>query len=418
MKFIHTADIHLDSPMHRLEAYEGAPVDEIRQASRRAFENLIDLALGEAVDIVLIAGDLFDGDWKDYNTGLFFIRQVRRLSDTGIRVCIVAGNHDAAGQMTRRLPYPETVHVFSSARPETILLEDLQVAIHGQSFGNAAVTENLVRRYPEPVPGYLNIGMLHTSLVGREGHENYAPCNLDDLTNKGFDYWALGHVHQAEIVCQDPPVVFPGCIQGRHIRECGVKGCMLVDIQLDRPADIHHHALDVIRWENVAVNIALAETTDALLERFNEDFEQVLGRHDPLPVIARVELRGPTELHHRLMSDPEYTKQLIRSAALASFGDRAWIEKIVVDTTFPRQETVGAGPLKELSLVAQELAQDSSKLMALGTEALNTIIQKLPVDYRMGEAPIRLDDPEMIRELVEQAQALLVQRLRKADEGP
>jgi hypothetical protein len=193
---------------------------------------------------------------------------------------------------------------------------------------------------------------------------------------------------------------------------------MLVDIQLDRPADIHHHALDVIRWENVAVNIALAETTDALLERFNEDFEQVLGRHDPLPVIARVELRGPTELHHRLMSDPEYTKQLIRSAALASFGDRAWIEKIVVDTTFPRQETVGAGPLKELSLVAQELAQDSSKLMALGTEALNTIIQKLPVDYRMGEAPIRLDDPEMIRELVEQAQALLVQRLRKADEGP
>jgi len=418
MKFIHTADIHLDSPMHRLEAYEGAPVDEIRQASRRAFENLIDLALSETVDMVLIAGDLFDGDWKDYNTGLFFIRQVRRLSDAGIRVCIVAGNHDAAGQMTRRLPYPETVHVFSSARPETILLEDLRVAIHGQSFGKAAVTENLVRRYPEPVAGYINIGILHTSLTGREGHENYAPCNLDDLINKGIDYWALGHVHQAEIVCEEPPVVFPGCIQGRHIRECGVKGCMLVDISPDRPADIHHHALDVIRWEKVVIDVARAETIDTLLERFNDDFEQVLGSHDPLPVIARIELCGATDLHHRLVSDPQHIKQLIRSTALASFGDRAWIEKIVVATTAPSQDIVDVGPLKELALVAHDLAQDESKLVALGEEALSTVIQKLPADYRTGEARIRLDDPEMIRELVEQAQALLVQRLRKADEGP
>jgi len=280
------------------------------------------------------------------------------------------------------------------------------------------VTENLVRRYPEPVAGYINIGILHTSLTGREGHENYAPCNLDDLINKGIDYWALGHVHQAEIVCEEPPVVFPGCIQGRHIRECGVKGCMLVDIQADRPADIHHHALDVIRWEKVVIDVARAETIDTLLERFNDDFEQVLGSHDPLPVIARIELCGSTDLHHRLVSDPEHIKQLIRSTALASFGDRAWIEKIVVATTAPSQDMVDVGPLKELSLVAHDLVQDESKLVALGEEALSTVIQKLPADYRTGEARIRLDDPEMIRALIEQAQALLVQRLRKADEGP
>ena len=100
-KFIHTADIHLDSPLHRLEAYEGAPVAEIRQASRRAFENLIDLAVTESVDVVLIAGDLFDGDWKDYHTGLYFITQIHRLKAAGIAVFVVSGNHDAAGRMTR-----------------------------------------------------------------------------------------------------------------------------------------------------------------------------------------------------------------------------------------------------------------------------------------------------------------------------
>ena len=414
MKFIHTADIHLDSPLHRLEAYEGAPVDEIRQATRRAFGNLIDLGLNEAVDVVLIAGDLFDGDWRDYNTGLFFISQVRRLSDAGIRVFIVTGNHDAAGQMTRSLPYPQGVHVFSSARPETILLEDIRVAVHGQGFGKTAVTENLAIRYPAPVADYLNIGMLHTSLTGREGHENYAPCALDDLVNKGFDYWALGHVHQAEIVSHAPPVVFPGCIQGRHAREMGVKGCMLVDLQPDVPADIRPQALDVIRWERVAVDMASAGSMDTLLERFNDAFEPVVDRHDPLPVIARVALCGSTALHPRLISDPEHVKQMIRSTALASFGERAWIEKVQIKTAAPHRETMDVGPLRELALVVEDLARDESKLKALGDDALAAIFQKLPADYRLGESCIRPNDLQALRELVSHAHALLVRRLGKA----
>ena len=171
MKFIHTADIHLDSPLCRLEAYEGAPVEEVRQASRRAFENLIDLAIEESVDFVLIAGDLFDGDWKDYNTGLYFIKQAGRLSDSRIQVFIVSGNHDAAGKMTRSLPYPDNVHVLSWRKPETRIIDHLKVAVHGQSFPKVAVTDNLAIDYPDPVPGHFNIGLLHTSLTGREGHE-------------------------------------------------------------------------------------------------------------------------------------------------------------------------------------------------------------------------------------------------------
>ncbi len=412
MKFIHTADIHLDSPLHRLEAYEGAPVEEIRQASRRAFENLIDLAVEEAVDFVLIAGDLFDGDWKDYNTGLYFIKQVRRLGEAAIRAFIISGNHDAAGRMTLTLPYPDNVHLFSSRKPETHILEDLHVAIHGQSFPKAAVTDNLALGYPDPVPGHFNIGLLHTSLTGREGHENYAPCTLADLTNKGYDYWALGHVHQFETVSADPPVVFPGCIQGRHIRESGAKGCALVTVEEGGSPDIVRHAIDVIRWEQVAVDLEGAASMDELLECCQTALAEMLDRHDPKPVVARVELRGATDLHARIAADPEHLKEAVRSTAMAHFGDRAWIEKIKVKTTPHIQSAADPGPLRELSALVGALTTDDDGLLALGRE-LAGLFQKLPPDYRQGDASVRPEDPQQMRELVEQAHALLAQRLKK-----
>lgn len=412
MKFIHTADIHLDSPLHRLEEYEGAPVEEIRQASRRAFENLIDLAIDEAVDFVLIAGDLFDGDWKDYNTGLYFIKQVRRLGEAQIKVFIISGNHDAAGKMTRTLPYPDNVHVYSSRKPETQILELLQVAIHGQSFSKVAVTDNLALDYPDPVPGHFNIGLLHTSLTGREGHENYAPCAFDDLANKGYDYWALGHVHQYEEVNLDPPVVFSGCIQGRHIRESGAKGCVLVTAEEGTPLEIVQHDIDVVRWEPVNVDAEGVASIDELLERVKEALEVVIARHDPKPVVARVMLDGQTDLHSNILSDPDHIKESIRSTAIANFGERAWIEKVKIGTRPNTQSFADPGPLRELNALVDDLMADDAELVTLGKE-LSSLFQKLPPDYRQGDSRLQPDDPEQLRELVEQARALLVHSLTK-----
>src|SRR3974390_1395346 len=132
--FLHAADIHLDSPLNGLERYENAPVDRIRGATRRAFTRLIDLAIDKRVDFVLLAGDLYDGDWRDYNTGLFLARELRRLRDCHIPVFLIAGNHDAANKMTRSLRLPDNVRFFSQDRPETVALDALDVAIHGQSF--------------------------------------------------------------------------------------------------------------------------------------------------------------------------------------------------------------------------------------------------------------------------------------------
>lgn len=412
MKFIHTADIHLDSPLYRLEAYEGAPIEEVRQASRRAFEKLIDLAIDESVDFVLIAGDLFDGDWKDYNTGLYFIKQVRRLSDARIQVFIISGNHDAAGRMTRTLPYPDNVHVFSSRKPETRIIDHLNVAVHGQSFSKVAVTDNLALDYPDPISGHFNIGLLHTSLTGREGHENYAPCSLDDLINKGFDYWALGHVHQFETVSQDPPIVFPGCIQGRHVRETGAKGCVLVTAEEGEPLEIARHDIDVIRWERVNVDLDGVASIDEILDRFQGTLEAVLDRHDPKPVVARVEFKGKTDFHPQIAADPEHLKESVRSTAIASFGDRAWIEKVRVGTTSRDKAVSTPGPLRELGVLVDDLMSSDADLLALG-KGLSTLFQKLPPDYRQGESRLQPDDPQQMRDLVEQARALLVQRLKK-----
>ena len=133
-KFIHAADIHLDSPLHGLERYEGAPVQEIRNATRRAFDNLIELAVVEDVAFILLSGDLYDGDWKDYNTGLYFVERMGRLREAGIRVFMVAGNHDAASQISKHLRLPDNVTLFSTKNPEQVILDDLNVALYGPGF--------------------------------------------------------------------------------------------------------------------------------------------------------------------------------------------------------------------------------------------------------------------------------------------
>ena len=187
VRFIHTADIHLTAPYRGLERYEGAP-RLLRSATRQAFDNLIKLAVDQGVDFVLIAGDLYDGDWLDYNTGLYFVRQMNVLREAGISLFLVRGNHDAASQIAKSLTLPDNVREFSCQGPETVILDSLGVALHGQGYLQRQETSNLARNYPDPVPGLVNIGLLHTALDGREGHEPYAPCSVDELVNKGYDY--------------------------------------------------------------------------------------------------------------------------------------------------------------------------------------------------------------------------------------
>ncbi len=329
MKFIHCADIHLDSPLLGLAQYEGAPVKEVQGATRRALEELVALALAESVDFLVIAGDLYDGDWPDFNTGLFFVKQMARLNEAGIKVFMVRGNHDAESRLTRQLPLPPNVQVMPADRPATFVDEGLGVAVHGQSFARASVTDDLAAAYPRRAADYFNGGLLHTSLTGREGHASYAPCRVDTLIAKGYDYWALGHVHRREIVHRDPWIVFPGNTQGRHVRETGSKGCELVTVT-EKTVRPTHVPLDVLRWEVLELDAEGAEDLDAVQERLYLRLRGLLESAEGRALALRVTVSGRCSAHAELLARSEEIKQGFRALALDATNGAAWLEKVQI----------------------------------------------------------------------------------------
>lgn len=364
-RFLHAADIHLDSPLHGLSRYDGLPVDQIRGATRAAFDNLVERAIQEEVNFIVIAGDLFDGDWRDMGTGLYFARAMGRLQRSNIPVFILSGNHDAASVITRTVPWPLNVHHFGSRKAETHHLPELSVAIHGQSFSTPAVTENLVLSYPEADPNVFNIGMLHTALAGRAGHANYAPCSVDDLAAKNYDYWALGHVHEFEEVCSSPYVIFPGNIQGRTIRETGPKGAVIVTVSDRTVTEIERIDLDVVRWVQVEVNCSGVDD-EGVVDRLREALADVHGGNgSSVPLIARVSLIGETLAAGGLYDRAGSLRDDARAVA-GSISPDLHIEKVKVLVTEPQGSAAAVND--DLSALIEEASTDVGLASALAAD--------------------------------------------------
>lgn len=334
---IHAADLHIDSPLRGLGRVEGAPIDDIRLATRRAFRRLVDTCLAEEASLLLLAGDVFDGEWRDFNTGLFFVRELSRLRESGARVVMIRGNHDAESVITRNVPLPEHVVSLAADAPETVVFDDLGVAVHGQSYGARAVDDNLARSYPEPIAGLVNIGLLHTNAVGSSDHQNYAPCTVAQLCDHGYHYWALGHVHQRQILARDPWVVYPGNLQGRHARETGAKGAALLEVDELAIRAVESVDLDVVRWATVNASAKDIKDSDDLLQQVQVGLRGALAGADGRPVLARVIVRGATPLHEALAANPEPFQAKIRAIA-ADLGP-IWPEKI----RFATDSLLGSG---------------------------------------------------------------------------
>lgn len=414
--FLHAADVHLDSSLRGLERYENAPVEQIRGATRKSLVRLVDLALARNVDFVLISGDLYDGDWTCYNAGLFLIGQLGRLRDANIPVFMIAGNHDAANKMTRTLRLPENVHYFRSDRPETRRLDDLGVAVHGQSFARAAVLENLAAAYPPPVRGLINVGLLHTCLGGADGHERYAPCSLDDLRAKGYDYWALGHIHNRHTPCTDPLVVFPGNTQGRHIRETGGKGCLIVTLEVNGSSELNFHRLDSVRWERLRVDVSEAATDSDFLDRAACALDALLALEtDPERLLAvRIEIHGRSALHDHLHAASERYVNEVRSLALDRGQGRLWVEKVVVQTRPARSVVLPDGPINEIQEVIAALRENPDAWAEMADEFAD-LRRKLPSEFLQDPESPRLDDPAWLESLLDQVEPVLFDFLLGSD---
>lgn len=417
LKFIHAADIHLDSPMRGLPDYPGAPTGEVRCATRRALEAMVSLALEEVVDLVLIVGDLYDGDWRDQQTGLFLAAQMTRLREAGIRVVLAKGNHDAASQITRNLSLPGNVTQLPVGHPDTVTFEDLGVAVHGQGFAERHVEENVVTGYPLARRDLLNIGMLHTS-AGRTGHDEYAPCSLQDLLTQGYQYWALGHIHRREVMSCDPWVCFPGNLQGRHIREPGPKGCLLVTVE-DEVARVEERNLELVRWEVCRVSSEDCRDVYDLLGRVQGQLEGLLDQCTARVLATRVLIADDSPARSQLLAAPQPWTDEVRQLATDLGAGRVWLEKVEVEATpadaAALRKSLPDGSAREL-LEALDLTPESMEILRRD-DALRDLAGKLPAELREGAECLELRD-EVLSRLVPRARVLLLGALQTGGEAP
>ncbi|TAK82748.1 MAG: DNA repair exonuclease [Betaproteobacteria bacterium] len=410
MKFIHCSDLHIDSPLLGLERYPGTPVDEMRDSTRQAFHNIVSAAIENKVDLVVISGDVFDGNWRDFNTGLFFTDELARLREAKIKVVLLKGNHDAESEVTKSLRWPSNVKVLAHRAPETVIFEDIGVAVHGQSFAEKAVTTDLAAQYSTAKKNLFNLGMLHTCMAGGSTHLPYAPTTLQTLGSKGYDYWALGHVHEREILCQEPRVVFSGNSQGRHARELGAKGCDLVTVDDD---GIRNDFLEVdaVRWAQVAVDIGGILDLDALMEKARGGIVASAADAGGRVVAIRLVLTGSGKVHSELVADPEKAIAQLRAMTIDETDGRGWVERVKLQTGPHYDRTALAvrdDPVGELVRFSTKLESSDAELQQMARETLGSMLDKLPSEVRNE---LKLNDREQLKAVLREAESQVLSLL-------
>lgn len=412
-QFLHAADLHLDSPLRGL-SQRGAEAAAFTGASRRALEHLVTTAIAEQVAFVVIAGDIYDGDWRDFSTGQFFVRQMGRLAREGIRVFMLRGNHDALSVISRDLPLPPNVHNFSVRKVETVPLPELAVALHGRGFAQRHVADNMALSYPPAMEGCFNIGVLHTSLTGREGHEVYAPCTVADLERTGYDYWALGHVHQREVVrAQGPAIVFPGNLQGRHARETGPKGATLVRVVDGRIAELTALALDAARFAALELDISAIESPAALHSLVRDALGEASDAAGERPLAVRLTLTGRTPLADRLLADTAQLREDVVALA-AAVADQLFIEKVSARVEAP----IAASPplLAGFDEILATLAEDPAVRADIAA-AVGELYAKTPKSVLKALGSEEVDLDARIARAIEMAKSSIHGHLRESAEG-
>ncbi|WP_370693029.1 exonuclease SbcCD subunit D [Pseudotabrizicola sp.] len=380
-RFIHTADLHLDAPLKAIALRDADLAHQVGVASRTAFSRIVDLCLAETVAFLLIAGDLWDGTYSSTKTPRFLKQELLRLQAAGIRCFIIRGNHDALARQTGELDLPDTSHLFGArASTEELNIDGQPVAIHGLSFRDPHAPESLLPRYPAPRPGAFNIGLMHTSLNGSPGHDNYAPCSLADLDAHGYDYWALGHIHRRAEHIGRATIVMPGIPQGRDIGEAGPASVTLVHVADDNTVTLEQRPVACLRFDRIMVDCGGIAAWADLLSTLDRAIRQAgqAGRSEDHLVIRPV-LRGATPLAWRITRDLDRLTEEARTfAAVAG----VWIDKLELHLTAEVTDSAGSHlPAELVRVVLEDLPQDPALATAL-VAAAQDLLRDLPHDLR------------------------------------
>jgi len=377
IKLIHTADIHLDSPLKTLALRDGDLRAHLLSASRQSFSRMVDYAIDENVAALLVSGDLFDGIQRSAKTAAYLIAEFDRLAVHDVEVFYIKGNHDAENPVTGGLSFPDNVHVFSG-RGGKKRLSNADVWIHGVSFSGKQAPDSLLDKFDDPVPAAINIAMLHTSLAGSAAHDVYAPCSVDDLKQRGFDYWALGHIHKREVHSQTPWVVMPGIPQGRDIGESGAKCATVLSI-VDEAITIAELPTSSIEFVEVSLDISDIETAESLRTVVRDQFAALVTELISPSAIVRCRLTGRTLLRWELLRDYKLWFEII--SRLAVDTGQLWLEKLKLDLDENEHTRVDASAIQELTVMMGKLRTDEW-FINLASAEVEAVLSQLPAGQR------------------------------------
>jgi DNA repair exonuclease SbcCD nuclease subunit len=418
-RFVHAADIHLDSPLRSLALRDADLAELIGNATRRAFVRIIDLCLEEQVDALLIAGDLYDGEQTSMKTARFLAEQLRRLDEASIRVFIIRGNHDALSKITKELVLPNSVKVFAG-RAEAVEIDrapsHVPVVIHGLSFAQPHAPESLLGKYRPSVEGAVNIGLLHTSLAGTAGHDLYSPCSLADLERTGFRYWALGHVHKRSAVEGACTIVMPGIPQGRDINEAGPKSVTLVTIHDDGSVLLEERDTSIAQFERVSIDASGLEDWRDLVSAIARGLEKARDVVRSEHLVTRLQVSGATPLGWRILRDAEMLKT--EADERASIVGSCWVEKLEISCHPPKLGLETSGdPVSELHRLIEKDVLDSDAFQAEFVGMAEELRAQLPQECRDAFGSDEASFREALARLARDGAEGVMARLEAAGEG-
>lgn len=382
VKLLHTADIHLDSPLHSLSLRNEEISEKIQLAIRSTLKKIVDIALEKEVSAVLISGDLFDGKQRSAYTAAFLISQLDRLCEKDIEVFYIKGNHDAENPLSVDVNLPSNVRIFDG-RGGKHKIQDTNIWIHGVSFSERVAPHSLLPKFQQPVEGEFNIAMLHTSLTGDSGHDPYAPCSVSDLCKMKFDYWALGHIHKRQVYCDNPWVVMPGIPQGRNIGEDGSKSVSLLTVK-DRGITVEELNTSCVEFQNLKIDITSIEDEESLRVMVKQRMTTLRQNLISDDVILRVTISGCTALHWNLHRDQDVWQEIIEGFAV-EIG-HIWIDKIIFNLSDQEEQMAAGDAVAELSSLMKDVSGEES-FISNAIEEVRDVFSKLTPDMRKELMP-------------------------------
>ena len=415
IRFVHAADLHLDSPFVGIRAVAPDNVaSALHDATFAAYENIIQLCIDEQADALLVAGDVYDSADRSLRAQLKFVEGLNRLDEAGIRSFVCHGNHDPLDGWEARLDYPPSCTRFGAEFEAVPVFENDpdRAVVHGISYPTRDVYDNLVPRLGEVDPNTFSIGLMHANVDGNADHAAYAPCSLADLVFSGISYWALGHVHTRQVLSDHTPtVVYPGNSQGRHPNEPGARGVYLVDVDDDRAVNLEFRAMDTVRWERLVVDIADMETEQHLIDGLHQGMETALERSAGRSAVVRIALSGRGPLHGSLRK-PDLAEGLLDSvnSERAHRSPFVWCERIEDETAppFDRQERVGGSDFLAEVLKTADRAKDDPEMLARMRDSLDDLFRHRRYRKHLSDD---VPDDDKLAALIDEAEAVVVDLL-------